>query len=341
MLFARTTSRRRFLAGVGGLAAAALAAPLTAPLTAGAAALPLAGGTPKPNADASRLAWVWTFETDGPPRHVRDTLARYGMGVMLKTHDGPDWMSTIGKGLTTKEATFRIARLAEFFETGGVPFHAWSVVTGEDPKLEAERASAVLEAGARSLVLDLESYEGFWRGTDDDATTFATELRRRRPSSTIATTVDSRPWEIDRLPLDAFSGLTDSILPQSYWSMFQTPSNLEHYRRAGYDPGPAGITPEFVVNTAADRLAPFGRPLAPIGDGSTSDEATWQQFLDACALHDAPHVSVWRFGVTSRSVLNLLRRSAFAPLPALSDGLPHRLIPGLPELPGSQDVSGP
>jgi hypothetical protein len=71
----------------------------------------------------------------------------------------------------------RVLELANFFERGGVPVHAWTVVKGTDPDGEARLSSQVLAAGARSLFLDLESHPGFWVGTRDSAARYGRQSR--------------------------------------------------------------------------------------------------------------------------------------------------------------------
>ncbi len=319
---------------MGGAAAAAFLSPLAA------RAASLASDPSRPlGPDASRLAWVWSFEADGHPFFVRQTLAKHGLGVLVKTHDGTDWMDGIGDDSGDGSAFENISRLADFFEAGGVPFHAWAVVTGEDPKREAEMASSVLNSGARSMVFDLESYDGFWVGDDSDAKTFGHELRKRQPAARLATTVDARPWEIDNIPLPQFASFSNVILPQTYWGMFTSDANVDEYRGAGYEPPHGRVTPTFVVDTAVKHLSRFSRPVAPIGDGSVSKNAEWAEFLEACATHKADGVSVWRFGVTAPQVFTMLQDGAFS-LPASPVNPAHPLLKNMPPRGGASGTSG-
>ena len=96
-LFERTASRRRFLAGLAGGAAALSLRPTVG---ASAAYLPIDDTSSAPAAARWRgplptkhLAWVWQFNTDGEPERIREVLAARGLGVSLKTHDGLNWMS--------------------------------------------------------------------------------------------------------------------------------------------------------------------------------------------------------------------------------------------------------
>ncbi|MDA0365822.1 MAG: hypothetical protein O3B31_13870 [Chloroflexi bacterium] len=258
--------------------------------------------------DADRLAWVWNFREDGHPHYVRHVRANHNLGIMLKTHDGASWMRGLSISDDDRNAVDRIGRIGAFFEDAGVPFHCWAVAGGEDPRREAEMAQIVTSAGARGLVLDLESHDGFWAGTPEDATTFVRHLRRLRRDTTISLTIDPRAWEVERLPLAEFAPVTRDILPQTYWDMFASQGDIDGYARAGYDPGPAGLTPRFVVDVTTELLEPFGYPLAPIGDGTVTDRDAWAEFMAACSANCAERISVWRLGVTSADVLSLLKR---------------------------------
>ena len=43
--------------------------------------------------DMRHLSWVWHFPVDGSKEAIADKLVASNMGVILKSHDGTDWMS--------------------------------------------------------------------------------------------------------------------------------------------------------------------------------------------------------------------------------------------------------
>ena len=308
-MFERPASRRQFLSGIAGGAAALSLRPL-------ARASNLAPSAPEPAPPAVKwagplptkhLAWVWQFNQDGEPERIRETLAQHGLGVAMKTHDGTNWMSkwdTSGKALSGPQ---QIEKIASFFEAGGVPFHAWCVVKGNEPMLEASMAASVLASGARSLSIDLESYPGFWAGTQYAALQYTGLLRNAQPDATIMTTIDARPWEYDRIPIKEFAAASNAIAPQVYWSDFGTASNINRYRSMGADPGAAGVTPAFTLDIAARRLAGLGLPIHPIGPGLISDQSAWAQFMTESYARDVEALSVWRFGTTTPRVWEMLQ----------------------------------
>jgi LysM repeat protein len=318
-MFERTASRRRFLAGIAGGAAAVGLRPLvhasgimpaaraaSAPYTPNAARF--GGALP-----TSHLAWVWQFNQDGEPERIREILAAHGLGVSVKTHDGLEWMAKYDTSRNAVSGPQRIAQLASFFEAGGVPFHAWCVVHGVDAPREAAMAASVLQAGARSLSIDLESYAGFWRGTQVQALQYTGMLRQAQPDATVMITIDARPWEIDRIPLKEFAAAANAIAPQVYWSDFGTTPNLVKYRLAGADPGAAGVTPLFALDTAARKISSLGLPIHPIGSGLITDTGAWGQFINESYARDAESLSVWRLGTTSPGVLELLKATPTRP----------------------------
>ncbi|MSP21883.1 MAG: LysM peptidoglycan-binding domain-containing protein [Dehalococcoidia bacterium] len=306
-----TIDRRSFLRGAVsvGLAAAAVPRGVLAALDPSTSlststARPAYAGAGLP----THLAWVWQFNQDGPRAEVRDVLAAHGLGIVIKTHDGPDWMSRYDKSADGITGSRKVEELANFFENAGVPFHAWAVMHGSNPVREAEMAADVLSAGARSLSMDLEPHPGFWRGTPTAAAEFGSALRWRAPSASLITSIDPRPWTIERIPLDQFAAFSDALAPQVYWHVFATPSNVAKYVTAGFDPGPAGMTAKFTMDTAMSSLARFNLPVTPVGDGTAPAMADWREFIDSSFTHDGVEsIGVWRYGVAAPALWEMLR----------------------------------
>jgi hypothetical protein len=251
------------------------------------------------------LTWVWRFSTDGPAGEIAATLANQRAGVILKTHDGVDWMSRWDPSPDAVTGPQRVAELAQLFESAGVPFHAWAVVEGRDPIREAQMASEVLTAGARSLTLDLEPWQAFWEGTPETARIFGEELRRLQPSATIITSIDPRPWTLDDIPLAEFAAFSNGLAPTIYWETFDSAPNRAGYAESGYIPPEEKAAPEFFLDASADALRPYGLPIQPVGQGD-SDAGRWARFVDRAAAIGLPGVSVWRYGVMGPEVRTLL-----------------------------------
>jgi hypothetical protein len=234
--------------------------------------------------------------------------AEHNLGIILKTHTGTEWMAQQDSSPDAVSGPEQVSLLAQYFEARGVPFHAYTVVQGIDPKREAEMAAEVLAAGARSIFLDLEPWSGYyWQRTAEDARVFGRELRRLQPNAIVVTAVEPRPWALERLPMAEFAAFSDALAPLIYWETFNTQPNLDAYQAYGWPPGPDGITPEFLLDVSADLLQPYNLPIQPVGQGASPDMGAWTRFLDYASQLGMPDISVWRHGVTNPGVWDLLK----------------------------------
>lgn len=250
--------------------------------------------------------WVWQFGTDGDPSRIAAALSPHGLGVIVKTHDGVEWMNKYDGSPHAVNGPAQVANLARYFEDRRVLFHAWCVVKGMDPVREAAMAAEVLDAGARSVVLDLEGSSGFWAGSTDDARRFGDELRRLTPFGRVDISIDPRPWRINLAPMPEFVAATDAIWPQLYWDTFNTPSNIEGYRASGYPVGSDGMTPEFLLDVTSEVLEGYGREVIPVGQGAAADPDTWPRFASRAWELGMGSVSVWRHGVARAETIEYL-----------------------------------
>ena len=262
--------------------------------------------TSKNNFDSKHLAWVWQFQHDGDRELIRDILSEHQLGLVIKTNDGIDWMSSYDTSKDAISGPKSIEKLATFFDNANVPLHAWTVVNGAQPRREAEMAAMVLNSGAKSLFIDLEPYAGFWHGTKTDAKIYGDLLRQLAPSAHITTSVDGRPWELPNIPLGEFADFTDAIAPQIYWNLFNTYRNKLMYQESGYIPGFRGVTPAFALKSAVESLKKFNLPIHAVGDGTATDINEWYEFINESYIHNIDTLSVWRFGVARNSLWRLL-----------------------------------
>jgi hypothetical protein len=294
-------SRRRFLilAAMAGAAAGlglACRPPLPSP------AVPLRGRAQ----GLCHLAWVWKFAVDGPPEHIASVLAQNNLGIILKTHTGTQWMSAQDSSPYAVTGPVQVAVLASYFESYGIPFHTYCVLHGLDPIREAEMCADVIGAGARSVIVDLEPYEGYWQGTPQGALAFGGEFRRRQPDGVLHLCVEPRPWQLSRVPAAEFASFSQGIAPMVYWESFNSAENVRLFQSHGFPPGPEGVTPEFVLDVSKSLLDKYGLPIAPIGQGASNHDA-WVRFMVRAAQLGIGSVSVWRYGVTGGNVWQLLK----------------------------------
>jgi hypothetical protein len=259
--------------------------------------------------DPRHAVWVWQFSEDGPADDIASTLAAHDLAAIVKTHDGVEWMANFDHVPGAIDGTAQVATIAGIFEGHGVPFHAWCVVKGNDPSGEAQMAAAVLDAGARSLTLDLEDHPGFWEGSQDGAALFGAELRARAPYARIDISVDPRPWLNTRLPIEEFVTFTDGIRPQIYWDLFQGVDQLNAWGYMGYPPGPEGVTPEFLVDASREIYGPRDRWLLPVGYGGAQEIDVFRRFAYRAWQQQMPELSVWRYGIADAALLDYLARN--------------------------------
>jgi hypothetical protein len=279
--------------------------------------------------------WVWRFDVDGSPEQVRDALRFSGAGILLKTNDGADWMSRYDASPTAITGPQRVREMAEYFESAGVPFHAWCVVHGLDPIGEAQVCSEVLNSGARSMTFDLEPPEGanYWQGDAAAALLLGSELRRLQPNAQLGVAPDARPWQLDAVPIGEFASFTNEILPQSYWQTFNGPKNQAYFRDLGYHVGPEGVTPELLLDATADKLRQYDLPIRPIGQGAASG-AEWDRFIRHAFWLQMDSVSVWRFGTAHGEVWpTILGLAPVQPLHVAT-------APPVPTIPQAQAADG-
>jgi hypothetical protein len=266
--------------------------------------------------------WVWQFSSDGGLEALAGQLHGTNVGVVIKTHDGTDWMSKYDHHSDAITGASRASNVGRFFEDRGIPYHAWCVVKGIDPEREAEMCADILAGGARSMVLDLEGASGFWVGSPSDALRFGDRLRTLSPYGRVDISIDPRPWRINLAPMAAFVGLSDGIWPQLYWDTFNTPGNHDGYRAAGFPLPPEGTTPEFLLDATAQILAPYNRPIIPIGQGAASNPETWPRFAHRAWELGQYEVSVWRLGVTRGETVGYLSGNPPGPEPVAPPATP-------------------
>jgi hypothetical protein len=318
-IFEHALTRRRFIAGSA--------------MTAGAAAVSLGLGPCDPrlirkiqqDKDAQppyHFIWVWQFSADGTLAAIASELQGKGLAVLMKTHDGIEWMSKYDHAPDAITGVDRVRNVARYFEDRGIPFHAWAVPKGVDPVREAQMAADVLASGARSLVLDVEGSSGFWVGTPGDARLYGDELRRLSPYGRIDISIDPRPWRINLVPMTEFVATSDAIWPQLYWETFDTPGNVDGYTASGYAPPGGTITPEFLLEATQKILNPYERDIIPVGQGAAVDPTAWARFAHHAWDLKMFTIANWRLGVTAAQTLDYLAANPPGPEPKAPPATP-------------------
>jgi hypothetical protein len=216
------------------------------------------------------------------------------MAAMVKTNDGTSWMSRWDRSQGAMSGPPQVREIADYFEAAGVPFHAWGVTRGTDPTGEAQIAAEVLASGARSFTFDLEPPEGnsYWHGSPDSAARLGEELRKIAPKAYLAVTPDPRPWRVAMVPLTEFAGFSNEIMPQTYWRIFDSPSNHRRLNQSGF--ATSEVNPRNILHISNLVLQKYGRTLRPIGQADASREE-WLWFLQEAHALGMAAPSFWRF----------------------------------------------
>jgi murein DD-endopeptidase MepM/ murein hydrolase activator NlpD len=173
-----------------------------------------------------------------------------------------------------------IDKWVQVLERNGMEFHAWCVPRGLDVNAETDLIiQACLRPGVKSMILDVEPYEGFWSGGREGIRPYMTRIRRALPGSFhIGMTVDPRPHHYNSIFPQEWFPFVNSIHTQSYWATFRR-------------------TPENVLAETFQVWGGYGRPVFPIlqGDAEVADMRQAHQL--STQKHAAKSVSWWRLGV--------------------------------------------
>jgi hypothetical protein len=303
MLRERIT-RRRFIAmttAMAGAAATSLGASSCEP-PAPTPAVPLRGRAQ----GMAHLVWAWHCGVDGAPERIASVLAQNNLGLILKSHNGTEWMSKWDSTDFAITGPGRVAILSNYFEKYGIPFHTYCVLQGLDPAREAAMCADVLSAGARSIFIDVEPWAGYWAGTPQAAEVFCQEFTRLRPDGVLHLCVEPRPWVLTKIPMAEFASISRGIAPMVYWESFNTAENVRYFEANGFPPGPNGICPEFLLDVSYSLFTGYNLPIYPVGQGASSYDA-WVRFMSRAKQLDMGAVSVWRYGVANPQIWPLLR----------------------------------
>lgn len=251
---------------------------------------PPASQTPTPY-DGKVALWHWKGSSlaENTIEEVVQNLKRVAPHVTMlfvKTSDyaastGARWM---GYWDTKRDLAIdgpqSIDKWVQVLERNGMEFHAWCVPRGLDVNAETDLIiQACLRPGVRSMLLDVEPYEGFWSGGKDGIRPFMLRIRRALPGSFhIGMTVDPRPHHYNSIYPQEWFPFVNSIHTQSYWATFRRP-------------------PDAVLKETFQVWGNYGRPVFPIlqGDAELADMNQARQL--STQTHGAKSVSWWRLGV--------------------------------------------
>lgn len=236
---------------------------------------------------------MWHWKGDSVAENTIEELARTIKSkapavtqVWLKTSDytptaGAQWMGYWDtKRNLAVDGPSSIDRWVSGMGQFGLEVHIWAVP--RDGNMEAE-TNLIIQAcqrpGVKSLILDVEPYDGFWLGGPEDVRPYMTRIRRALPGSFhIGICVDPRAHHYNSIHADEWQPFVNSVHPMVYWDTMQR-------------------QPEDVLAEAFEVWGSYGKPIIPAlqGDAIAQDMTTAQAL--AVARHGATGLSWWRLGV--------------------------------------------
>lgn len=186
----------------------------------------------------------------------------------------------------------RIDRWVSALGRYGMNFHAWCVARGLDLVAETNLiVQACQRPGVRSLILDVEPYDGFWSAGQEGIRPFMLRIRRQLPANFhIGMSVDPRHHHFNRIWPDEWRPYIDSLHPQVYWVTF-------------------GNLPQEALQEAWEVWGNFGLPIVPVMQGNSEPREIRAAHTLATRRYKAPGVSWWRLGVIGSSQYSALNRS--------------------------------
>lgn len=246
--------------------------------------------------------WHWRGDSVGENsiEEVCETIRKYAPHVTqlyVKTSDftaatGPQWMGYWdNKRALAIDGPASIDKWVSVLTRYNMEFHAWCVPRGAN--LDAETNLIIqtcLRPGVKSMILDVEPYDGFWLGGKEAIRPFMTKIRRALPGSFhFGMTVDPRPQHFDAIyPMEWFPFI-NSIHPQDYWATFRK-------------------TPDETLAQTFEVWGNYGRPIIPALQGDANPVDIRAAHTLATQKYGVRGVSWWRFGVLGPSEFTALNQ---------------------------------
>jgi murein DD-endopeptidase MepM/ murein hydrolase activator NlpD len=200
--------------------------------------------------------------------------------IWVKVGDGNAWQGQFDDSPMAIDGPQSIAPWVQALQSNGMEFHAWCVLKGVDIDGEADIiVQTCQQAGVRSMILDVEPYEGYWEAGSGPIVPLMTKVRQGIGSNFhIGLGVDPRQLHYRSIFPEVWRPYVNSVHTMCYWKTF---------RRAVDD----------VLDETYRVWGGYGLPIIPIlqGDAALSEQ---QEALNiATKRYAAKAVSWWRYGV--------------------------------------------
>lgn len=204
--------------------------------------------------------------------------------IWVKVGDGNSWQGRFDNNSDMAvNGPESVDRWVNALTRHGMEFHAWIVLKGIDIDGEADIITQTCQRpGVKSMILDVEPYEHYWRVGKEPIRPLMTKVRRVLGGGFhIGLGVDPRRAHYQSIFPEEWFPFVNSVHTMSYWKTFRRPVDdvLEETYRVWGD---------------------YGRPIIPILQGDATIEEQAEAHAIATQRYGAKAVSWWRYGVIGR-----------------------------------------
>lgn len=261
-------------------------------------ALPNGSATAGQDGEVGTIAvdpFIWQLNKDYPEGSPSDTSLPITR-VLVKTHDGTDWMSTYDNHPNAISGPAALKTLKNSYNAQGIEVAAWFVPKTTDVATQLAMAKAVIDAGVTTLYADVEPFAGFCLPNCEYlADTFWKQLREQRPNATLGVIYDPREWWLDAEAAPKWLKYADVALPMCYWESY-------------YGQGPWGDPAGCIIQGYYSMRSMAGNPdmrYEPAFQGDATPER-FTKALDAALDLGSERVTVWRRASVSQATWNAI-----------------------------------
>jgi murein DD-endopeptidase MepM/ murein hydrolase activator NlpD len=259
---------------------------------------------------------IWHWKGDVVPENSIEDLAAnlkrnapHVTDLFVKTNDytsrtGARWQGQWDtKRALAIDGPESIDRWVQILGRYGIGFHAWCVPRGLDVVGETDLIiQACLRPGVKSMILDVEPYDGFWAGGKAGIRPYMLRIRRSIPGSFhLGMSTDPRSQHYASIFPEEWFPFVNSVHPQTYWETFrQSPENA--------------LTAMYRV------WGGYGRPIIPVLQGNAQVQDMRTAHTLATQRFKAPGLSWWRLGVINPQQLTAVNQPITPGTPAPDPG---------------------
>jgi murein DD-endopeptidase MepM/ murein hydrolase activator NlpD len=214
--------------------------------------------------------------------------------IFIKTSNGNRWQGTRdSKAAMEINGPADIARWVSAMSAVGIECHAWAVVEGLDINTEI---SLIVQAcrvpGIKSMILDVEPYQSYWKGTAADATRLMEGIRNQLGLVFhIGMSVDPRRQHYLSIFPNSWRPHIGSIHPQCYW-------------------GEMGRSPKSILDETYQVWAGYGLPIYPVlQTWEVTPESVKEAQDIVLSKRGARGLSYFRVGAEEADVILVMNRT--------------------------------